>query len=320
MITTATVLAAWQGVLGTPSVERLGYHGDRVWEVRSEDGREYILKRARPLDQDDLRLRLACEYRVLCYAQAAGVPLALPIVTDDGRLYVADADDLFSLSPRLPGGDQFPESRAEAAQVYSRVGAAIGRLHLALAQCPYQIPFREMDLFYQLKKDSWPQLRAADEPLARKVDPLLPGIAAAFTDLPHQLIHGDCHDGNMLLHEGRVSGFIDLELLPTGARLHDLARYLGNRILWAIEDPDARGPAFWSLVGALLSGYDTVNTLTARERAALVPAILIREIDNADWCLGQGDTTSSYVTGTIRTAHWIADNYDAFCQQFSPAP
>lgn len=59
---------------------------------------------------------------------------------------------------------------------------------------------------------------------------------AAFAGLPVQPIHGDCHGSNVLLCNGEVSGFIELDHLPTGPRLYDLAYDLADRLKWWIED------------------------------------------------------------------------------------
>jgi Ser/Thr protein kinase RdoA (MazF antagonist) len=48
-------------------------------------------------------------------------------------------------------------------------------------------------------------------------------IAATLRGLPEQLIHRDCHPGNVLVDGTRVIGFIDCDHLCIGPRLFDVA-------------------------------------------------------------------------------------------------
>jgi hypothetical protein len=55
------------------------------------------------------------------------------------------------------------------------------------------------------------------------------------------------------------------------------------------------------------AGYSEVSPLTEQELSALGPALLVNELDTAQWCLDEGDTSSSYATGLFRACHWLAD-------------
>ncbi|GAB3405505.1 hypothetical protein [Flindersiella endophytica] len=78
-------------------------------------------------------------------------------------------------------------------------------------------------------------------------------------------------------------------------------------MLWALRAPDRRWPTFLWLVDALLAGYSEVSHLSDQELAALGPGLLVNELDSADWEIGEGHGTSTYATGLIRAAHWLAD-------------
>jgi Ser/Thr protein kinase RdoA (MazF antagonist) len=302
-------LAAWQSVLGEASVEPLAQtYGDNAWVVSAADGSEYILKRFHTIAVGEPLLRLACEHRVLTHLHRYGVPVAVPLVTDDARLYASDGSDVYVLSPRLPGEQGSPESRPDAAAVYTRIGAAFGLLHEALAEYPHAVPSYVVVAAEGLTPESLAPIREFDESLANKVDRLRDDLIARLDGLPRQLLHGDPHDGNLLLSDGQVTGFIDIDHLPVGPRIGDLARYLANRMLGPIASPDELMPRFRTLVIALLDGYASVNPLPPAERAAIYPAILLRALSNVTWCVSQADRTSSYVTDSVRTAHWLADN------------
>lgn len=298
-------LAAWTSVLGPDHDLHVGT--DRIWYVTTTDGREFVLKKPMSWDPDAPRLRLAREYRILSHLGAAGVPVAAPIITDDGNICAAEGDDLYVLLPRIRFDTGMPEERPDAPDAYRRVGAAIAGMDVALANCPFGIASYEIVLDQRLTPETCPLLRVADPALARKLDRLAAPMRAATAGLPQQLTHGDCHDGNVLLRDGHVAGFIDLDHLSTAPRICDANRWLGNRILWAMQSPAERWPIFVTLVDALLAGYDEVGGLSEQERRAIGPALLINELDTAEWCLGQGDDSSSYATGLIRACHWLAD-------------
>lgn len=50
-----------------------------------------------------------------------------------------------------------------------------------------------------------------------------------------------------------------------------------------------------------------MSPLSDRELAALGPGVLVNELDSADWEIGEGDNSSTYVAGLIHAAHWLAD-------------
>ncbi|MGH3488392.1 MAG: phosphotransferase [Actinopolymorphaceae bacterium] len=178
------VLSAWEGVIGRAEVDPLHADADRVWAVRGEDGREYVLKKILPLDPEAPLTRLVAEYRVLTHLHAAGVPVAVPLVTDEGHIHGGDEPDLYTLSPRIRATADTPETRPDAAAVYARIGGAIGLLHKALERCPFAIRSYEIIPAERLSSAYWPILRAADTSLAGKVDRLLPHLCETLADLP----------------------------------------------------------------------------------------------------------------------------------------
>ncbi|SDS67370.1 hypothetical protein [Actinopolymorpha singaporensis] len=105
-------LQAWKGVVGAARVEPMAKVHNPIWKVTGEDGREWVLKH---LPDWPPGVGPVEEYRVLCYLQARGLPVAAPIVTDDGLIaYNADnlgtdpnekqptGADAYALIPLLP--------------------------------------------------------------------------------------------------------------------------------------------------------------------------------------------------------------------------
>ena len=93
-------------------------------------------------------------------------------------------------------------------------------------------------------------------------------MTEALTGLPCQHIHGDSHSGNILLHHGQVSGFIDLDHLPLGPRVYDLGYLMADLMKNRLYRAKALAQCL-SVLGALLRGYEEETPLTERERAAL---------------------------------------------------
>lgn len=301
-------LEGWRSVVRAAQLRPMKKVSRPIWRVIAEDGREWVLKH---LPEYPPGVGPVEEYRVLCYLQAAGLPVAVPVVTDDG-LIAYNADNLrtelsqkeptgkeaYALIPLLPNDSRLPES----AELAYTIGAGIGRLDRALADCPWHVTSFTDDPAPEILQKRYPAL--PDE-LRAVTDPLRERLYAAIVDLPTQRTHGDCNAGNVLLHDGAVSGFIDLDHLPTGPRIRDLSYYLVSR-LRALSEPDTLAAALRHYV----AGYESTFPLTEREIAAVVPMMLTVEIGVADWhATGWGADPESY-RENLRNIEWIAANYE----------
>ncbi|QNE17271.1 phosphotransferase [Kribbella qitaiheensis] len=240
METAEPPIDAWSNTLGTPRVDRLA-HGNpdvRLWSVWGDDDRPYIL---RAVGQWRPGASLTDEHRVLLHLKEAGVSVAVPVRSNDGALYVEHRNRTYVLVPRLPADDVEHELLPDAGDVCARIGSAIGGLHLALAEYPRVVESYEHDLLQHAFEGSRPKLpRNIRE---RWIDPHAEVARTVLRGLPIQLIHGDCNSGNVLLSEGQVSGFIDLDHLPVGQRIYDLAYYLVSRVRDLIDPVERPGPA-----------------------------------------------------------------------------
>ena len=88
-----------------------------------------------------------------------------------------------------------------------------------------------------------------------------PALMAA---LPGQLRHGDCHRGNAMQLDGRISGMLDFEVAGPGPQAMDLAH--GVHYLQAWCDPPE---AAWDHIGAFARGYLSVREPSEAELAAV---------------------------------------------------
>jgi Ser/Thr protein kinase RdoA (MazF antagonist) len=320
------VLAAWSGVLGSPWVRvptRVLVAG-RVWEVTDQRGFRYALKRISAASGDAVR-RFTDEARILAYLHQRELPVAVPVLGDNGNVYATDGGDalsgsLWALTPMLPAGEDTSEEviSASAAARYHHVGATIARMHVALVECPFAIdaslegrgrlgPDRFLELWRHLEI-ALPASVLAD--LTACVDPWLEAMLRAL-DEPHvQRVHGDVHGGNILTDHGAVTGIIDLDHLPLAPRSYDLGYYLAFCVHWYIGQLDLRPPVERTVAFEayhLLSGYASNSALTLRETDALPAMGLAVALILLDYFLtSQGIVEESWV----RTAHWITEHPD----------
>jgi Ser/Thr protein kinase RdoA (MazF antagonist) len=311
-------IAAWSSIMTNPSVERIAHTNPEVqlWSIGCEDGRSYIMRAFGPWRPG---ASLADEYRVLLHLQGAGVPVAVPIVTDDAMLCVKDGDHNYVLAPRLAAeGNGNHELLLKAGDVCFRIGSAIGALHAALAEYPWPVKSYRHDLLNHAFEHAYPKL--PEEVRAHSADPHRDVAMAMLRGLPVQLIHGDCNAGNVLLSDGHVSGFIDLDHLPIGQRIYDLSYYLVHCVREVTARPGEQerlGSALLSVVGRYVDGYHAVNALSTAERAAVPAAILAAEISLTSWShllltemsyRAGPNEPESYANG-VSSLDWIGRNF-----------
>jgi Ser/Thr protein kinase RdoA (MazF antagonist) len=233
------------------------YQAGTVLAVTAENGARYVLKEVAKGQPLEPRLaRLAAEHRLLLYLNDRGVPVPAPLSADDGLTYVRHPGSgaaVYTLHVMLPpSGAKRSDSRKggptvptwEQPEVWTNVGAAIGRLHRALAAYPGEIVSWHMALPERVRSSALPSVRRTlrGEQLATLdavFDGLTEEVCAALAELPEQHIHGDCHGGNILIADGDVSGFIDLDHVPLAPRVYDLFHLPPDRLKWRIDEPGA---------------------------------------------------------------------------------
>jgi Ser/Thr protein kinase RdoA (MazF antagonist) len=249
--------------------------------------------------------RLMAEYRVLMHLQAAQVPVAVPLLANDGRPFVQYGVKIYTLSPELAsGGDTISTGMG---RVYQNMGVAIGRLHNALATYPDAIPSWRMDLPQRILSEAVPRINEnlagqQREAFNRIMNPIGDALADALAGLPAQHIHGDCHGGNILLHNGNVSGFIDLDHLPIGPRPYDLSSLLADRVKWQLVHPDAL--ILWlEHFDRVIIGYEQENCLSRREKEAIWWTMLAVQVLMTEWFSELHDETN--VALNLSAFQWI---------------
>ncbi len=144
--------------------------------------------------------------------------------------------------PRLSTGEP------DFSRIGPAYGAAIARLHDALATFPdprVAVRTWREDPIRQMYDDRIPQLlEYLDPPASRDlqiaIDAFWKDYCEALTGLPEQLIHRDCHLGNVLARGYEVIGFIDCDHFSIGSVVLDLAYFLVHLVKWRIDEEAVR--------------------------------------------------------------------------------
>ena len=263
--------------------------------VETELGSRYVLKRK------TVRRTLPNEYTLLETLAAQGVPVAVPLRARSGEPYGQMGGDWFDLSPHLAGmvyTDHYASGAAERARQF---GVAIARLHAALRNCEQLISAQDMDLpgdiarSGQVVRQNWPAGQPPVEPILSELEA---GLAACFAELPKQLVHRDANPGNMLFQDGQLSGWLDFEIMLRGPRLFDLC-YCSTSLLMNGMDDLAKRQTWFTLLAALVEGYESVSPLTSVERRALRVMQMSIEVIFIAFFAG------------IHQPAWVAQNIDA---------
>src|SRR5439155_1987744 len=125
--------------------------------------------------------------------------------------------------------------------------------------------------------------------------------------LSDQLIHRDCHLGNVVIDRTKVVGFVDCDHFCIATPILDLAYFFVQLAKWIVDDDDAIGEALRRF-SLLLSGYDERRELSGRERAALPYAMLGVALNFAWWFKGRDALDDIGIE--VRALDWMMDNLD----------
>ncbi len=291
------ILTAWD--IG-PVQAVADLHLGNVFRVERAAGAPMILKNIGK-DSPQVTARFAFEYEVLCQLDRYGVAVALPIPNRKGELLVAKDGHFFTLSPYLTSNNQWLELDFEGLKrLNHNCGAAIGKLHAALAAFPTEgLEHRTWKTVLpdMLFDHSIPVIQRSTTQQEREAfDAIIADIAvdmrATTENLPMQLIHRDCHHGNIVVNGEQVSGFIDCDHLSIGPRVFDLADFIVHMIKQDVTDLE-RTAAWFGLFPAVIQGYEKETPLLKEEKQALYYVMVGVLLMLAGWFFETGDAVKA---------------------------
>jgi Ser/Thr protein kinase RdoA (MazF antagonist)/AraC-like DNA-binding protein len=273
-----TVLGNWNidtnAAIGEVPVMAGAKISDSVWAI----GDSHYLITANGDDEISRQLKDTAIAKTLA---RQGFNAALPVPTKTGDETWRSPDGaMFTLTQRVPG---FPVGKCVSLGefgVYDKerlglaynMGAAIGKLHMALLTLDGEVAVDDADSYHQVAEWALPEVRKQNKQWEMGLsdeffDDYLTTFGELCPQLPRQIIHRDPNPSNILLEGDNVTGFIDFELSERNIRLFDPC-YCATGIL--SETPDlAHFDAWLHVTKQILHGYDSANPLTEAEKQSV---------------------------------------------------
>lgn len=201
--------------------------------------------------------RLAALARLTAWLDARGLPVAAPIAALHGHLQVEVGGASLSLQREI-GGDLLDTTKADLVRA---AGAALARLHCALAGYPDDVPGLVAPAPLKTQIIGWLDACPEHVPASAR-DCLRRLVTDTHRDpLPVQTVHGDFRSANVLCDEFGIAAVIDFEEARLDHRIVELARsavMLGTRFRdW--------GPVSSKVHADFLNGYQSHHCLTPAE-------------------------------------------------------
>ncbi|OPA74607.1 hypothetical protein BVG16_22855 [Paenibacillus selenitireducens] len=254
--------------------------------VETEEGR-YVL-RIYETHRESAKIRF--EHEVLLALDTCQLPVATPIpmrtVEGDTYVLVEDGSERYACMFRyLPGvrpNGMLKETAYSKGQVMGILSKALANVQVSVP--PAYPPYYELDSAHptcsQEKIAAFcltppaPFEDQADE--LKEIYSALMNFRAHVPELralPHQLVHGDVNDSNLLVHEQKqleISAVLDFEFCTLDLRAMEPAVVLSGML---VEEPA------WDAIDAFLRGYRSVIQLSEEERRAMPFLIQLRKLD-----------------------------------------
>ena len=217
----------------------------------------------------------------LAHLARSGVPIAVPVQSRDGPLFVhgwspegmREGVLFHALGGRAPDAASIADARAN--------GVTLAMLHDAAESHRASAPLYRLDLDHLLRR---PLARVQEFQRVVNADASsdLQDIAAravarieAFDDLSWTHCHGDCHGFNARITEAGEAAFFDFDDGGPGYLAYDLSVFL-----WAKMSFGRKLHAMWE---AFVEGYRTVRPISPTDFEAAHVFVIIRHI----WVMGE---------------------------------
>ncbi|MFN8446888.1 MAG: phosphotransferase [Caldilineaceae bacterium] len=265
--------------------------------------------------------RLEFTHQVLTHVAHSGLYVPTPLAARSAALAVPYQGRFYLLTNYIEARpDPFmPEA---IGTLFYDAGEGIARLHQALAS--YVDP--------EISRKTWREelagrvvpwisalsarLPESQAEIVKRLGPVRSAtIEAALRSLPEQLIHRDCHPGNILLHGTRVIGFIDCDHICIGPRLFDLAYYAVHHLKWVTDDASAT-TRWLKTLPALLNGYQAQLLLSPQEVTALPAAMMAYHLLLANWFMQAGHQEP--IAREVQALDWLDQHFEAILDRLLP--
>ncbi len=259
------------GVRATGRTLTLNSLENRVYEIELEDESSVVAKFYRPGRWT--REQILEEHQFLLALKNAEIPAIAPLSLGASTLAETDQGILFTVFPKVRGRlrDELSPSQIETlgrylARIHS-VGSALRFRHRqpltvdTFARTPLDFLLKNgfIDLTYERR------YREVVEKIVTVVEP-------ALKRAPQQVVHGDCHLGNVLW-DGESPFFLDFDDSTVAPAVQDVWMVVNGRGEGADQDRER-----------LLDGYDTMGRKFDRSSLRLIEGLrALRMIHYSAW-------------------------------------
>ena len=131
-------------------------------------------------------------------------------------------------------------------------------------------------------------------------------MVEALSGLPEQLIHRDCHPGNVLVDGVRVVAFIDCDHICIASPVLDLATFAAQRVKRRTSEEDRH--AWLRDLPRLLDGYRSRRGLSAPEVSALPYMMMAFHIMLSHWFMST--SRMHCIQLDIDALSWIHEHFE----------
>lgn len=307
------ILKAWD-IGEVCETEKL--YKDTVFRVVTTQG-VLVLKDLGESDRG-LNRNLLLQYDILQHLDARDVPVAVPIKDRVGNVSVSHQGHLFVLLPRLPNGPR-PTAQENRVELYHNYGVAIAKLHLALLSFPVSKfegktwrtdPANEMFRDISVIKEHIDGARLSV--FESMMTEMTEDMHAALDGLDDQLIHRDCHPGNVLNEGIAVTGFVDCDHLSFGPRILDLAYFTIHFVMRQTDDVDLCR-VWLEEFPFILEGYETIAKLSEKEKKAFPYAMVFVLLLFASFLYRVADGKGAH--HQLDALEWVYSNLEVICKR-----
>ncbi|WMJ22518.1 helix-turn-helix domain-containing protein [Paludicola sp. MB14-C6] len=238
-----------------------GNRADNVWNV----GEKYIIKIGTNVKGLENHIKISKALSEL------GFDTSIPVESCDGKEYILDGELYYYIANKLSGKpiksiDIYGEEHNYIARY---IGEIVGQLDLVLARFDNDIVCNETNILNDMLNWAIPKVKQVSNLSDSFYDDYLNNFSVLYPHLPKQIIHRDINPSNIIMQDGKVSGFIDFELTEKNIRIFDPC-YTATAILSETFTNEKIDKKKWlAIFESIVTGYDSVVKLSKQEKEAI---------------------------------------------------
>ncbi len=286
------------------AIEPISSYWGKTSLIKTFDGHCFILKEKSNSSKTEQ------ESNLLSSLSKVGAPVAMPVRTVDAAWCAVKEGKIFCLYPKLPGEIISEHYAGNATSRAEALGKAIGFLHTCFLKCDNLSNYPDMQLMEKIREWAIPCIRKhktivngdSIEKVWRDVEQ---EMGSLYDELPKQLIHRDSNPANMLFDAGRLTGFVDFEMVVRGPRIFDVC-YCGSSLLVSGFPHIEKMQSWPALFRSLVKGYQEVFPLTSSESLALYGTLAAIELLFAAFSLETQAEEAAKCNASV--LNWLTEN------------